>query len=168
MSDDRPKSRYIVIIVTIWVVSVLAGSFGQFMPQTQEGELQWYDNYVLRALAHPSAWLAIGVGASALIAFFVLANRSDTLRAAIAAATTVAFLGLLLYPVWFSDAVDQGMREELVWAWTIIVVFYFGTEGAVQGTRIVQQRKALSSGVEAAVAEEAARMPGDGASRPVR
>lgn len=155
---------YIAVIVVTWVVGALIGSFGAFLPSTTLGELQWYDNHVLRALVHPAAWLSIGVGASALIAFFVVAERTGTMRGAIAASTTIVFLGLLLYPIWFSSAVDEELADRMVWAWAVIIVFYFGTEAAVQGTQVVQRRKAVSAGATEPAAEGISSVPGDAAS----
>lgn len=153
--------KVVVVIVAIWVLSAIIGSFGAFLPQTVEGPAQWYDNDLLRAFIHPAAWLTIGVGASALIAFFAVADRTTTLRAPIAAAITIVFFGLLLFPIWFTGNVDQRLVERLIWAWVTMIVFYFGSEAAVQGTRIVQQRKGVAGGMSEEAAARLAEVPGD-------
>jgi hypothetical protein len=150
-----------VLIVLIWMVGAVLGTLGQLLPRTVEGEVQWFDNYVFRALIHPELWLTISVGAGALIAFFALANRTSTLRAPLAASVTVAFLGLLLFPFYFTSGTHPQFTETLIWGWSVVMVGYFGSEAAVQATKIVQQSKLVNAGQDAETAKAIVQGKGD-------
>jgi hypothetical protein len=150
-----------IAIVVLWSIGAVLGTLGQLLPRTVEGEVQWYDNFILRALIHPELWLTISVGAGALIAFFALAQRTSTLRAPLAASVTVAFLGLLLFPFYFTSGTHPQFTETLIWGWSVVMVGYFGSEAAVQATKIVQQSKLVSAGQDAATAKGIVQGKGD-------
>jgi hypothetical protein len=106
--------------------------------------------------------MAIGVGGSAILAFFALFDRTDTMRGPLAASVTIVFFGLLLFPVWFSDSIDPGYSDKLVWAWALVISFYFAVEGTVQVKKINEQGKGELAGLPPAEAVERVAVPGDG------
>ena len=90
-----------------------------------------------------SAWLTIPANvwfgmlliAVALMFWFGFSRATYTLRAGLASAIFVVFLGVLLFPTAFTDEIDADMRKELVNAFQLVMAFYFGTEGAVQAVK---------------------------------
>lgn len=91
-------------------------------------------------LARPDLWLTVGVGGAALIFLYEFSRATGTVRAGLAVAISVVFLGLLLFPTTFTARIPADMRSELVTAWQLVVLFYFGSEAAVQAFRIVKGR----------------------------
>ena len=90
----------------------------------------------LGALGQPSLWLTLGVGGSALLIFGAFARLTGTQRAALAASVSIVFLGLLLFPAAFTGTVPSDLRIELIEAWKWVIVFYFGSEAAVQAFKL--------------------------------
>lgn len=90
----------------------------------------------LEVLSRPDFWLTIALGWSALIIMYAFAKVTGTLRAGLAAAISVVFLGLLLFPATFTVRIPSDMRAELVTAWQWVVIFYFGSEAAVQAWKV--------------------------------
>lgn len=88
-------------------------------------------------LVRPEFWLATGLGVLALSTLYVFAIGTGTLRTGIAASVTVVFLGLLLFPGYLTQAVPGDLRRELIDAWKLLIVFYFGSEAAVQAWKVV-------------------------------
>ena len=74
--------------------------------------------------------LPLGIGTAALIAFFGLLGAQDTFRVPITVSMMVVFFGLLLNGR-LSDLVSEDFADTFLWAFTLILGFYFGTEGAV-------------------------------------
>ena len=107
---------------------------------THLGEIQWqsvsWDTFV-ETLGQPDLWLTVGVGGSALLFFIAFAQATGTIRAGLAASISVVFLGLLLFPAAFTARIPADMRSELVEAWKWVILFYFGSEAAVQAAKIV-------------------------------
>ena len=73
--------------------------------------------------------------AVALMFWFGFSQATYTLRAGLASAIFVVFLGVLLFPNAFTDEINEDMRKELVNAFQLVMAFYFGTEGAVQAVK---------------------------------
>lgn len=88
-------------------------------------------------LVRPEFWLATSLGILALWVLLIFARNSGTLRTGIAASVTVVFLGLLLYPGYMTQTVPADLRSELIGAWKLLIVFYFGSEAAVQAWKVV-------------------------------
>lgn len=84
----------------------------------------------------PDMWLGVGLGAMAIISIWVFARATGTFRAGIAAGVVVVFLGLLLLPSTVTFGVPNDLRSELIWAWGLVIGFYFTTEAVIQGLRI--------------------------------
>ena len=87
-------------------------------------------------LTRPDLWLTIGLGTAAILCLFLFTKASGTMRAGIAAAVTIVFFGLLLFPTGFTNRIPADMRGELVSAWQWVVLFYFGSEAAVQAWKV--------------------------------
>lgn len=90
----------------------------------------------LNVFSRPDLWLTLGVGGSAIVMLYAFAHSTGTLRAGLAAAISLVFLGLLLFPTTFTARIPGDMRAELVTAWQWVVIFYFGSEAAVQAWKI--------------------------------
>jgi hypothetical protein len=101
--------------------------------------LDWssFRDQLIETLYQPDFWLAAGLGTAALVTIFAFASITGALRTGLAAGITVVFFGLLLMPGFFTFQVPADLRSELVDAWKLIIVFYFGTEGAVQAWKVV-------------------------------
>jgi hypothetical protein len=114
---------------------------------------------LLRALLLPDLWLTWGVGGAALLSLFFFARATGTLRAGLAAAISVVFLGILLFPTYFTARIPPDMRAELVKAWQWVILFYFGSEAAVQAWKVTHPEGAnvtgdMKTGTHAAHAPE--------------
>lgn len=88
------------------------------------------------AALKPDLWLTVGVGGVAMILLFVFARATGTLRGGLAVSIASVFLGLLLFPTAITARIPGDMRAQLVTAFQWIVVFYFGSEAAVQAWKI--------------------------------
>lgn len=84
----------------------------------------------------PDFWLTVGLGGAALTTLFGFARATGTVRAGLAAAISVVFLGLLLFPSFFTARIETDLKSELVTAWQWVVLFYFGSEAAIQGWKV--------------------------------
>jgi hypothetical protein len=107
--------------------------------ETYVGDIDWSNvgaSDFVEALGQPELWLTLGVGGSALFIFAAFARATGTVRAGLAAAVSIVFLGLLLFPSAFTSRIAPDMRIELVSAWKWVIVFYFGSEAAVQAWKI--------------------------------
>lgn len=98
------------------------------------------------ALLRPDLWFTIGIGGVAIVLIYVFARNTGTLRAGLAAAITIVFLGLLLFPSIFTARIPVDMRSELVTAWQWVVIFYFGSEAAVQAWKVSNPTRASVPG----------------------
>lgn len=87
-------------------------------------------------LIRPDMWLGVGLGAMAIVSIWVFARATGTFRAGIAAGVVIVFLGLLLLPSTLTFGVPNDLRSELIWAWGLVIGFYFTTEAVIQGLRI--------------------------------
>jgi hypothetical protein len=95
------------------------------------GLSDWVDVFT-----RPDLWLTIGLGGAAILLMYVFWKATRTLRAGLAAAVSIVFLGLLLFPAAFTARIPGDMRAELVTAWQWVIIFYFGSEAAVQAWKI--------------------------------
>jgi hypothetical protein len=101
---------------------------------------------------------AIAIGIVAILTFYTLLDRSDSLRVPITATLTLVFFAFLLFPNW---ALGR-FRNDLIWSFAVVASVYFAAEAAVQTTRVVQGRKERSSPAPpAASSTPAAAVPGD-------
>lgn len=96
-----------------------------------------FNHTLWETLSRPEFWLATSLGILALWVLFIFARNSGTLRTGIAASVTVVFLGLLLFPGYMTQTVPADLRSELIGAWKLLIVFYFGSEAAVQAWKVV-------------------------------
>lgn len=90
----------------------------------------------VNVLTRPDFLLTVGLGSSAILLLYAFARGTGTLRAGLAAAISLVFLGILLFPLSFTTNIPEDMRTELVTAWQWVVIFYFGSEAAVQAWKI--------------------------------
>lgn len=130
-----------------WCDSLTLESLGQL----PEDQVQVHSSSVIlsgetighafgETLVRPDMWLAAGLGGTAIIAFWVFARATGTLRAGIAAGVVLVFFGLLLLPTTVTFGVPGDLRGELIWAWGLVIGFYFTTEAVIQGLKIRTDR----------------------------
>lgn len=114
------------------------------------GSIPWTDGIdwsdFLTVLVRPDLWLTLGVGGAALLLLFGFARGTGTLRAGLAVAISTVFLGLLLFPQSFTLRIPADMRSELVTAWQWLILFYFGSEAAVQAWKVARPNGADVTG----------------------
>ena len=100
---------------------------------------------VLAAATQPDVWFTLALGAIAMLFLVAFSRATSTVRAGLAASISVVFFGLLLFPLNFTARIPADMRGELVNAWQLVLIFYFGTEGTVQAIKVL--RPGTSEGV---------------------
>lgn len=96
--------------------------------------ISWAD--VLEAFIRPDLWLTVGIGGIAIVFIYIFAQGTGTLRAGLAAGISIVFFGFLLFPAVFTERIPVDMRRELVSAWQWVIIFYFGSEAAVQAWKV--------------------------------
>lgn len=117
--------------------------------RSYQGEVQWDEigwGDLAGIFGQPELWLTLGLGLTALMFLTGFAKATGTLRAGLAAAISVVFLGLLLFPVAFTYQLPADMRSELVEAWQWVIAFYFGSEAAVQAFKVWKPQAAAIGG----------------------
>ena len=97
-------------------------------------------------VTQPDFWLTVGLGGGSIVTLFGFARATGTLRAGLAASISVVFLGLLLFPTFFTARIETDLRSELVGAWKLIILFYFGSEAAIQAWKVLHSGGAQVSG----------------------
>lgn len=107
-------------------------------------------------------WLAAGLGGTAIIALWVFARVTGTLRAGIAAGVVLVFFGLLLLPTTVTFGVPDDLRSELIWAWGLVIGVYFTTEAVIQGLKIRTNRDTSIQGDLASGETSSTPEPPDG------
>lgn len=100
----------------------------------------------VETLTQPDFWLTVGLGGGAIVTLFGFARATGTLRAGLAAAISVVFLGLLLFPTFFTARVGEDLKSELMTAWQFVIMFYFGSEAAIQAWKVVHPEGAAVAG----------------------
>jgi hypothetical protein len=107
-------------------------------------EVDWDD--LANVFGAADMWLTLGLGLVGLIFLVGFSKVSGTLRAGLAAAISVTFMGLLLFPVAFTSRIPADMRGELVTAWQWVIAFYFGSEAAVQAVKVLRPAGSTAGG----------------------
>lgn len=82
-----------------------------------------------------NVWFGMLLIEVAVMFWFGFSQATYTLRAGLASAIFIVFLGVLLFPDAFTSQIDDEMRKEFVNAFQLVLAFYFGTEGAVQAVK---------------------------------
>jgi hypothetical protein len=117
--------------------------------ETIQGRIRWSDvswEDIANMFGQPQLWLTLGLGLTSLIFLTGFAKATGTLRAGLAAAISVVFLGLLLFPTQFTGRLPADMRTQLVEAWKWVIAFYFGSEAAVQAIKVYSSRSSTVGG----------------------
>ena len=143
-AEPRGLKRLLVWTVVAWVVACTVGALAssqafQEWLNGDEEDLRVGDFF--KALFAPELAFALGAGLIAIVTFYVLIDKSDSLRMPIAATITVVFFAFLLFPEVFSQSTPLQFRAEFIDAWKTVIAFYFVSEAAVQVTKVVQERK---------------------------
>ncbi|WP_143546154.1 hypothetical protein [Rhodococcoides fascians] len=133
-------------------------SGSRIFPPTRDAAI----DVVWNAMATYDLWFALGIGTAAIIAFFVLSTATGTLRAGLAAALTFVFLGIVLFPSEFTARIPADVRTELITSFRWIILFYFGSEAAVQAWKVAKPEGANVTGDISAATETTAPTPGPG------
>lgn len=116
---------------------------------TSTGAIAWEavnKGQVIAAATQPDVWFTLAIGAIAMLFLVGFSRATNTVRAGLAASISVVFFGLLLFPVNFTQRIPTDMRSELIHAWQLVLIFYFGTEGAVQAIKVLRPEGGASVG----------------------
>lgn len=150
------------LTLVVWIAGCLLASLltsDAYVDWAADGrKFRWGD------VARGAIWgdglvFAIAIGTIAILTFYTLLDRSDSLRVPIAATLTLVFFAFLIFP---SFAIAK-FRNDLIWTFAVVASVYFVAEAAVQTTKVVQDRKERSSPPPAPAASSIppAAIPGD-------
>jgi len=157
------RLRWLAVTTSIlWTIACFVGAMG-----ASDRLAAWLDGsdgwswIIVRNAVDPITVFAWAVGLVALLTFFALLDRATSMRVPIAATVVILFIGFLVFPAVFSASTPTIFRDKFIWAFSLIIGFYFTTEAAVQITKSVQQRKAAEGGSEIAGVSAVGETPGD-------
>jgi hypothetical protein len=157
------RLRWLAVTTSIlWTIACFVGAMGAStrLDAWLDGREGW-SWIIVRNAVDPITVFAWAVGLVALLTFFALLDRATSMRVPIAATVVILFIGFLVFPAVFSSATPTVFRDKFIWAFSLIIGFYFATEAAVQITKSVQQRKAADGGSEPASVSAVGETPGD-------